>query len=130
MVFDCKVTKSFLILDIHAAKEIAGDNVNGGSLRVGIACGMITDTADKAAALHFNVDMGGYEEFDATTEGVDVNLLILSNHSLAQVHADATAEGIETGTMERLTTIDILVATIVYRAADALAVLTNGQRTL
>ena len=130
MAFDCKVTKSFLILDIHAAKEIAGDNVNGGSLRVGIACGMIADTADKAAAFYDNVDMGGHEEFDATTEGVDVNLLILSNHRLAQVHTDATAEGIETGTVKRLTAIDILVATIVYRAADALAVLTNGQRTL
>ena len=114
MVFDCKVTKSFLIFDINTAKEIAGDNVNGGSLRIGIACGMITDTADEAAALHFNVDMGGHEEFDATAEGVDVNLLILSNHSLAQVHTDATAEGIETGTMERLAAIDILVATIVY----------------
>ena len=130
MVFDCKDTKSYLILDIHATKEIAGDNVNGGSLRVGIACGMIADTADEAAALHFNVDVGGHKEFDATAEGMDVNLLILSNHSLAQVHADATAEGIETGTMERLTTINVLVATIVYRAADALAVLTNGQRTL
>ena len=130
MVFDCKDTKSFLILDIHATKEIAGDNVESGSFRVGIACGMIADTAEEAAAFYDNVDMGGHEEFDATTEGVDVNLLILSNHSLAQVHADATAEGIETGTMERLTTIDVLVATIVYRAADALAVLTNGQRTL
>ena len=87
MVFDCKDTKSYLILDIHATKEIAGDNVNGGSLRVGIACGMIADTADEAAALHFNVDVGGHKEFDATTEGMDVNLLILSNHSLAQQHS-------------------------------------------
>lgn len=130
MVFDCKVTKSILILDIHTAKEIAGDNVNGGSLRVGIACGMIADTADEATALHFNVDMGGYVEFEATTEGVDVNLLILSNHSLAQVHADAATEGIKTGTMERLTTIDVLVTAIFYRATDALAVLADGQRAL
>lgn len=129
MVFDCKDTKSYLILDIHATKEIADDNVNGGSLRVGIACGMIADTADEAAALHFNVDVGGHKEFDATAEGVDVNLLILSNHSLAQVHADATAEGIKSGTMERLTAIDILVATVMHATADALAVLTNGQRT-
>ncbi len=114
MVFDCKVTKSFLILDIHAAKKIAGDNMDGGGFRIGIACGMIADTANKAAAFYDNVDMGGHEEFDATTEGVDIYLLILSNHSLAQVHTDATAEGIKTGTMERLTAIDILVATIVY----------------
>ena len=130
MVFDCKDTKSFLILDIHATKEIAGDNMDGGGFRIGIACGMITDTADEAAAFYDNVDMGGHEEFNAATEGVDIYLLILSNHSLAQVHADAATEGIETGTMERLTTIDVLVATIVYRAADAFAVLADGQRTL
>ena len=130
MVFDCKDTKSFLILDIHATKEIAGDNMDGGGFRIGIACGMIADTANEAAALHFNVDVGGYVEFDATTEGVDIYLLILSNHSLAQVHADATAEGIETGTMERLTTIDVLVATILHATADAFAVLADGQRTL
>ena len=72
MVFDCKVTKSFLIFDINTAEEIAGDNVNGGGFRIGIACGMIADTANEAAALHFNVDVGGYVEFDATTEGVDI----------------------------------------------------------
>ena len=60
--------------------------MDGGGFRIGIACGMITDTANEAAALHFDIDVGGHEEFDATTEGVDVNLLILSNHSLAQQH--------------------------------------------
>ena len=88
--------------------------MDGGGFRVGIACGMITDTADEAAAFYDNVDMGGYVEFDATTEGVDIYLLVLGNHSLAQVHADAAAEGIKSGTMERLAAIDILVATIVY----------------
>ena len=129
MVFDCKDTKSFLILDIHATKEIAGDNMDGGGFRIGIACGMIADTANEAAALHFDIDVGGYEEFNAATEGVDVYLLILGNHSLAQVHADAAAEGIETGTVERLAAIDVLVTAIVNRTADALAVLADGQRT-
>ena len=126
MVFDCKVTKSFLILDINAAKEIAGDNVNGGSLRVGIACGMITDTADETTALHFNVDMGGYVELDATTEGVDVNLLVLCDDSLTQIHSDAAAEGVEAGTVELLAAIHVLVTAVMNRAADALAVLSNG----
>ena len=130
MVFDCKDTKSFLILDINAAKEIAGDNMDGGGFRIGIACGMIADTANEAAALHFDIDVGGYEEVNAATEGVDVYLLILGNHSLAQVHADAAAEGIETGTVKRLTAIDILVATVMHATADAFAVLADGQRTL
>ena len=130
MVFDCKVTKSFLILDIHATKEIAGDNMDGGGFRIGIACGMIADTANEAAALHFDIDVGGYEEFNAATEGVDVYLLILGNHSLAQVHADAAAEGIKSGTVKRLTAIDILVATVMHATADAFAVLADGQRTL
>ena len=130
MVFDCKDTKSFLILDIHATKEIAGDNMDGGGFRIGIACGMIADTANEAAALHFDIDVGGYEEFNAATEGVDVYLLILGNHSLAQVHADAAAEGIKSGTVKRLTAIDILVATVMHATADAFAVLADGQRTL
>ena len=88
--------------------------MDGGGFRIGIACGMITDTADEAAALHFDIDVGGYEEFNAATEGVDVDFLILGNHGLAQIHADAAAEGIKSGTVKRLTTIDILVATIVY----------------
>ena len=130
MVSDCKVTKSFLILDIHATKEIAGDNMDGGGFRIGIACGMIADTANEAAALHFDIDVGGYEEVNAATEGVDVYLLILGNHSLAQVHADAAAEGIKSGTVKRLTAIDILVATVMHATADAFAVLADGQRTL
>ena len=104
--------------------------MDGGGFRIGIACGMIADTADKAAAFYDNVDMGGYEEFDATTEGVDVYLLILGNHSLAQVHADAAAEGIKSGTVKRLTAIDILVATVMHATADAFAILADGQRTL
>ena len=130
MVFDCKDTKSFLILDIHATKEIAGDNMDGGGFRIGIARGMIADTANEAAALHSDIDVGGYEEFNAATEGVDVYLLILGNHSLAQVHADAAAEGIKSGTVKRLTAIDILVATVMHATADAFAVLADGQRTL
>ena len=130
MFLDCKVTKSFLILDIYTAEEIAGDDVDGGGFRVGIACGMIADTADEAAARHLNVYVGGYVEFGATTEGVDIYLLVLSNHSLAQVHADAATEGIETGTMKRLTVIDILVATIMHATTYALAVLADGQRAL
>jgi len=130
MFLDCKVTKSFLILDIYTAEEIAGDDVDGGGFRVGIACGMIANTADKAAAFYDNVDMGGQEEFDAATEGVDVDFLVLSDDGLAQIHADAATEGIEAGTMERLTAIDVLIAAIVYRATDTLAVLADGQRAL
>ena len=91
---------------------------------------MITYAADEAAALYDDVDMGGYEELDAAAEGVDVNYFVFSNHGLAQVHADAAAEGIESGTVERLTTIDVLVAAVVDRAADSLAVLADGQRAL
>ena len=72
--------------------------------------------------------MGGHEELNATAEGVDVDFLVLSDNGLAQIHADAAAEGIETGTMEGLAAINILVAAVVHRAADALAVLADGQR--
>ena len=91
---------------------------------------MVADATDETAALYHDVDVGGHNEFDTTAEGMDVDLLVLGNHGLAQVHADATAEGVKAGTVERFTVIDVLVATIVYRAADALAVLADGQRAL
>ena len=100
--------------------------MDGGGFRIGIACGMITDTADKAAAFYDNVDMGGHEEFDATTEGMDVDFLILGNHGLSQIHTDAATEGIKSGTVKRLTAIDILVATVMHATADAFAILANG----
>ena len=103
--------------------------MEGGSFRVGGMCGMIADATDEAAAFHHDVDVGGHEELDAAAEGVDVNLLVLGDDGLAQVHADAAAEGIETGTVERLAAIDVLVTAIVNRTADALAVLADGQRT-
>ena len=49
-----------LILHVHPAEEIAGDDVEGGSFRVGVACGMVADAADEAAALHYDIDMSGH----------------------------------------------------------------------
>ena len=47
-----------------------------------------------------------------------------------QIQSDAAAESVETGTVERLATIDVLITAIMHTAADALAVFTNRQRTL
>ena len=129
-VINGKIWDEWSILDIHAAEEIAGDDVEGGGFRVGVACGMVADAADEAVAIHFDVDMGGHEELNATAEGVDVDFLVLGDDGLAQVHADAAAEGIKSGTVKRLTAIDILVATVMHATADAFAVLADGQRTL
>ena len=87
---------------------------------------MVADTANKAAALNDNVHRLRYKEFHATTEGMDFYLLILSNSSISQVHTDTSTESVETGTVERLATIHILIATVVHRAADALAVFADG----
>ena len=100
--------------------------MDGWSLLVSGMYGMITDTADEAAALHLDIDVSGYKQLDTAAKRVDVNLLVLRDDSLAQIHADAAAEGVEAGTMERLTAIHVLVAAVVNRAADALAVLTDG----
>ena len=87
--------------------------MKGRGLCVGGAGGMITDAADETVAFYHDVDMGGYDEFDATAEGVDVDLLILVDDGLAQIHADATAESVEAGSVEGLAVIDVLVAAIV-----------------
>ena len=120
----------WLILDIHATEEIAGNDVDSWGLRVGGMCGMITHTADEAAAFYLHIDRRGHEELDATTKGVNVDFLVLRNRCLAQVQSDAAAESVETGTMKGLAMIGVLVTAVVNRAADALAVLTDGQRAL
>ena len=119
-----------LIFDVYAAEEIAGDDVEGRSFRVGVMCGMVAYAADKTAAYHYDIDMGGHEELDAAAERVDVYLLVLGDNGLAQIHTDAAAEGVKAGTMKGLAAIDVLVTAVVNRAADALAVLADGQRAL
>ena len=52
---------------------------------------------------------------------MDVYLLILSDNGPAQVHTYTPAEGIQPGTVKRLATEDILVASIMHRAAHPLA---------
>ena len=90
--------------------------------------GMIAYTADETATLYLNVYRLGHKEFHAATERVDFYLLVFSNDGLAQVHADAAKESVETGSMEWLATIDVFIATIVCSTANALAVLTDRQR--
>ena len=88
--------------------------MDGWGLQIGCMYGMISDTTDEAAALHLDIDMSGHKQLDAATERMDVDLLIFCDDSLAQIHSDAAAESIETGTMERLAAIDVLVTAVVH----------------
>ena len=124
------VPYSCLILDIHATEEIAGDDVEGGGYAVGVAFSMIADSADEALTFHLHIDCRGHDDLNAAAEGMDVNLLILCNGRFAQVQANASAESIKPGTMEGLAMIDVLIAAIVHRATDALAVFTNWEWSL
>ena len=87
--------------------------MDGGSFRVGVMFGMIANAANEAAAFYYDIDVDGHEKLDATAESVDVYLLVLGDDGIAQVHANAAAEGIEAGTVERLAMIDVLVAAVV-----------------
>ena len=104
--------------------------MNGWSFLVSGMYGMITDTADETSALHLDIDVSGYKQLDTATERVDVNLLVLCDDSLAQIHSDAAAEGVEAGTVERLAAIHVLVTAVMNRTADSLSVLVNGQWAL
>ena len=97
---------------------------------VGIVYCVIANAADEAMALHLHIDRCGHQELDTAAEGVDVNLLVLCDDGLAQVHSDASAKSVEPGSVERLAVIDVFVAAIVNRASDALAVLAYGKRAL
>ena len=104
--------------------------MEAGGILSSYSCSMIADTADETAALDHDVHRLRHHEFYAATEGVDLDLLILRDGGFAQVHTDTATEGVEAGAVERLATVDIFVASIVHATTDALAVLTNGQRTL
>ena len=91
---------------------------------------MVAYTANETAALDHDVNRLRHNEFYAAAEGVDLYLLILCNRGLAQVQTDASAEGVKAGTVESLTTIDVLIATVVHAAADAFTVFANRQRAL
>ena len=67
---------------------------------------MVAHTANETATLDHDVNRLRYKEFYAA------------------------AESVETRTMKRFTTIDVLVAAIVNATTDASAVFTNGQRAL
>ena len=91
---------------------------------------MVADTANEVTTLDYDVHRLRYKEFYAAEESVDLYLLILCNGCIPQVHSDASTESIETGTVEWLATIDVLVTAVMYATTDALAVFTNRQRTL
>ena len=94
------------------------------------SCCMVADTANKAAALYYNVHRLRYKEFYAAAEGVDFDFFVLCNSGISQVHTDTATESVETGTMEWLATIDVLITAVMHTTADALTVFTNRQRTL
>ena len=120
--------KATLILAIYATEEIAGDDVEGGCRAVDFAFGMIADAANEALAFHLHIDRCGHDDLNAAEESMDVDFLILRNSRFAQVQADASGEGVEPGTVACLAMLDVFVASVVHRAADAPAVLTDGQR--
>ena len=91
---------------------------------------MVANTANKTATFDNDVNRLRHKEFHTATEGMYLYLLILSIGGISQVHSDTAAESIETGTVERLATIDVLITAIVNATADALTVFTNRQRTL
>ena len=87
---------------------------------------MIAYTANETATLDYDVHRLRHKEFYAATECMDLDFFILSDGCIAQIHTDTSTASIETGTVERFATIDVLIATIAHTAADALTVFTNG----
>ena len=70
------------------------------------------------------------EQFNASAKGVNVNLLVLGYGCFAKVESYSSATNIESRSVKSLAAIDVLVASVVNRAAYALAVVAYWQRTL
>ena len=111
------------VLYAYASNEVVGNDVQAWSIVLRSVVSMVSHSTNEASAFHLNVYRVGNKELNASAEGVDVNLLILGDGSLAKVQAYASAEGIEACTTEVFAMIYILVAAVVNRAAYALSVL-------
>ena len=104
--------------------------MDGGSIGNGAAVRLVVHASEEIVALDNHVDRGRHQQFHSAHKGVDVNLFVLADHRLAQVQAQAAAEGVKTGAMESLATVDILVGAQTHVAAHALTVLAMGHGTL
>ena len=89
---------------------------------------LVTNATYKAVTLDNHVDIVRDKQFHSTEECVDIYLLVLIDGSISQVQTQTAAEGIQSGTMERLTLIDVLIGTETCCTIDAFAILTlrNG----
>ena len=74
---------------------------------------MVADTANKTTALDDNVHSLRYNKFHTATEGMDLYLLILCKSGISKIHTDTATKSVETCTLERLATIDVLVTAVV-----------------
>ena len=128
------------VLYADTAKEIAGYNVQTGNIGLDVAIRLVipvqstptrslSHTTDETAALRNDIHRIRYEQFHATHKRMDVYFLILCDNSFAQIHADASTDGIETGTMKRFTSVDVLVAAKIRSATDAFALIGRRYRT-
>ena len=97
--------------------------MNGGGIGNSIASRLIADATDKTVALDNHVDRGGDKQLHSPQKRVYVYLLVLADDSLSEVNAEPAAEGVETGTMESFTPIDILIGTQTHGTAEALTAL-------
>ena len=101
--------------------------MKAGDVGLWISVCLIPHTTNEASALDHYVHCGRNIKLHAAQEGVDVDLLVLGDDSLAQIHADAAAEGIQPGSLERLSLIHIFVGTEVNRTVDAFSLVTDRQ---
>lgn len=118
------------MFDTYTAQEVACGNVYGGGTGDDAASGLVPYSADKAVALHHNIDIGRNQQLHATQIGMDVNLLVLADGCLAQVEAQPAAEGIQAGAMEWFAPIYVLIGTETDSATHAFAIFTLRHRAL
>ena len=104
--------------------------MKAGSIYIHITHRGVAYTTNKVTTLHQHIDMRWNDEFDAATEGVYIDFLVLRDGGFAHIHPNATAESIKSSAMKRFATEDVFVAAKMHTAVDALAVLADGQWTL
>ena len=118
------------MFDAHAAKKVAGGDVNSACVFIGKGRCLVANATNKAVAFDNHIDILGGQQLHPAEERVDVNFFIFADDRLTQVQTYATTKRVESCAMESFTFIDVFISTEPHSATNALAILTHRQGAL
>ena len=102
-----KTCPSVSVLDAHTAHEVAGGDVEPFCTGCLVGDGVVVDTSEEAVVVDKDLHVGRDKQLHSAHKGVYLNLRIVVDERLTEIHADSSAEGLQFRAMERLAIIAV-----------------------